>query len=212
MELEKNPKTRKLYRKLLRVGDRVTGAAFPGMRRPKQITASHCGPAVLAALYSFLGVKISQTAVVRSLRAHKKIKTSGLSIKDLARAANALGKGKYSFWKKANAGISGLDVIVNKHKHPVGVEWQGVFYEDEDEDNGHYSVVTRVDKDAGFLRVSDPYPKFAGVDRKFNIKFFVKRWWDVNVIKGRKIRDERMMFVITSKEETWPKKVGMIRS
>ena len=31
--------------------------------------------------------------------------------------------------------ISDLDLAVNKYKFPVGVEWQGVFYENEDEDN-----------------------------------------------------------------------------
>ncbi|KKU10616.1 MAG: hypothetical protein UX13_C0007G0015 [Candidatus Woesebacteria bacterium GW2011_GWB1_45_5] len=209
MKLEKNPQTRKLYRKLLSLVDKTGGLAFPRMTRVKQISSSHCGPAVIQTLFSFLGVRVSQTGIVRSLRVQKKIRSTGLNFRELSRAVGFLGKKDYVFWRKNNASIDDLSKIVNKYKYPVGVEWQGVFYEDEDEDNGHYSVVTKVDKEAGFLRMSDPYPKFAGIDRKFEIKFFVKRWWDVNIINGRKVIDKKMIFVITPKKETWPKKLGM---
>jgi hypothetical protein len=72
-------------------------------------------------------------------------------------------------------------------------------------------VVTRVNKEAGYLRLADPFVKFAGVDRKFTLKNFEKRWWDVNMIGGRSVTDKRMMFVITPKSETWPKKLGMVK-
>ena len=211
MELEKNLRTRRLYRRLLKLGDRVAGPAFPKMKRVKQKTDDYCGPAVLEALFSFLGVRVSQMRVVRSLRAQKKIKKTGLSVKDLARAANALGKGEYSFWKKANSTVTDLDAIVNKYKFPVGVEWQGVFHEFEDEDNGHYGIITRIDRKAGILRLADSFHAFAGTDRKFDIKFFVKRWWDINIIKGRTLTDRKMMFVITPEGDSWPKKLGMKR-
>ena len=119
MELEKNPQTRRLYRRLLKLGDKVTGQAFAKMKRVKQITSFHCGPAVIEALFSFLGIRVSQTGVVKSLRAQKKIKRVGLSVKDLSRAANALGKGKYAFWRKANSTTTDLYTIVNKYKFPV---------------------------------------------------------------------------------------------
>jgi len=209
MELEKNPKTRKLYKRLLALEDKVGARPFPEMRRVKQISPSHCGPAVLEALFSHLGHKISQTAVVRTLRAQNKIKKTGLSVKDLAKAANALSKGKYVFWRKSHSTMSQVAKVINEYKYPVGVEWQGVFYEFEDEDSGHYAIITGIDREKGILRIADPFPEFAGIDRKFEIKFLLKRWWDVNIIKGRKIRDEKMMFVITPKSETWPKKLGM---
>jgi predicted double-glycine peptidase len=211
MVLEKNPKTRPLVKRLLRLEDRISGLAFPKMKRVKQITNSHCGPAVLVALYSNLGVKASQKGIVASLRATQKIKKFGLSPKDLARASRIVGKGAFSFWRKANGKISDLDAVVNKYKYPVAVEWQGVFYEEEDEDNGHYCVITRVDKKAGTLRLADPYSHFAGVDRKFEIKVFQGRWWDKNEIKGRTLVDRRVMFLITPKGESWPKKLGMTR-
>lgn len=209
MELEKNKKTRKLLRTLLELEDRVVGKPFPEMKRVRQISSYHCGPAVLSELFSYVGRNVSQVAVVRSLRAQKKIKKFGLNIDDLAKATNLLGKKEILFWKKRNSTISDVFNVINKYKHPVGVEWQGVFYEDEDEDNGHYGVITKVDKVNNYLRICDSYSSFAGVDRRFKIKVFEKRWWDVNKIKGKNITDKKMMFIITKKGETWPKKLGM---
>lgn len=209
MHLEKNPRTRHIARKLLSLRDRITGVAFPQMARISQASSSHCGPAVLASLYSFLGVKVSQRSIVASLRAQNKIKSLGLNMHDMERASKIIGKGAFSFWRKSNARVSDLDLAINKYKSPVGVEWQGVFYEDEDEDNGHYSIVTKIDKNKGYLRMADPYYKFAGIDRKFDIKEFESRWWDENIIKGRNLHDKRVMFVITSKSDSWPKKLGM---
>ena len=217
MVLEKNPKTRLIVKRLLKLEDRVTGLAFPKMTRAKQITSSHCGPAVLTSLYSNFGVKASQRGIVASLRAQKKIKKYGLSVKDLARASRIIGKGAFGFWKKASTKVSDLNTIINKYKYPVGVEWQGVFYEFEDEDSGHYAVVTKIDKKASFLRISDPYQAFAGVDRKFKIHDFEKRWWDENEIKlsgtskRRLVRDNRVAFVIIPRGESWPKKLGMVK-
>jgi ABC-type bacteriocin/lantibiotic exporter with double-glycine peptidase domain len=215
MEIEKNIALRKVLRRLLALEDRIKGVAFPGMKRVRQIDVYSCGPAVISALFSFLGVKVSQRKVITSLRVKNKIKEYGLNIKDLARASRMIGKGAFSFWKKSNGKVSDLDAVVNKYKWPVGVDWWGVFYEDEDEDNGHYVIITAVDKKAGYLRMADPFSKFAGIDRRFRIRDFEKRWWDENVIKisgtskKRTITDRKMMFVITGKGETWPKKLGM---
>lgn len=183
------------------------GVPFPSLKRVKQIASSHCGPAVIVSLFSFLGVKTFQTRIVRCLRAENKIKDNGLVIKDLARAVKIIGKDKFTFWKKEGAIIGDLDKIVNKYKFPVGVEWQGVFYEDEEGDNGHYSIVTQVNKKKGYLKLSDPYKRFSGLDRKFKITDFEKRWWDTNGLTY----DSKMMFVVTSKKESFPKRLGMIR-
>jgi ABC-type bacteriocin/lantibiotic exporter with double-glycine peptidase domain len=200
---------RNIARKILELQDRILGTAFPTMERVKQISVSHCGPAVLASLYSYLGMKVSQRSIVSSLRAQNKIKTFGFNMHDMAKGAKIAGKSKFSFWHKTNSKVSDLDRAINKFKSPVGVEWQGVFYEDEDEDNGHFSIITKIDKEKGYLRMADPYYKFVGVDRKFKIKEFEKRWWDENMIHGRNLHDKRVMFVITDKNATWPKKLGM---
>lgn len=207
--LEKNPHLRPLYRRLLAFSDRVSGLAFPMMKRVEQETVDYCGPAVLVALFSYLGVKVSQRKVVKSLRAENKIKRYGLSVKDLARGTRIAGSGKFVFWRKKNSKISDVNLVVNKYKSPVGVEWQGIFHEFSDEDNGHYGVITRIDKKTGFLRIFDPFHIFAGVDRKFEIKEFTKRWWDVNVVKGRTLKDSKVMFVIAPKDASWPKELGM---
>ena len=218
MEINKNRAYRFLVHRLLRLKDDIGGCSFPNMARVKQITAYHCGPAVLVSLFSYLGIKISQKSIVASLRAQNKIKQYGLNMKDLARAAGFVGKGAFTFWKKSGGKMTDLDLIINKYKYPVGVEWQGVFYEDEDEDNGHYSIVTAIDKAKNTLRMADSYPKFAGVDRGFRIKDFIDRWWDSNEVsvsgttKKRTIYDSKMMFVIVPKGESWPKKLGMAKA
>lgn len=221
MQLEKNPKTRHILKRMLEVEDKIMGKSFPSMARSHQISVYACGPATLEMLFSFVGAKVSQTSMVHSIRAHNKIKMYGIDVNDMARAVNIKGKKAYSFWKKEYSKISDLDQIVNKYKHPVGVEWQGVFYENEDEDSGHYGVITKVDKKSGFLRIADPYFNayfdFEGVDRKFKISEFKKKWWDENEIKiagktkTRMIKDTRMMFVITPKGETWPKRLDMVK-
>lgn len=212
MYLEKNPKTRPIYQRLLQLEDVVLGPAFPALRRVAQSSIDFCGPAVLSAYFSFLGIKTSQRGIVKSLRVQKKIKAFGLSIKDLARASGIIGKKNFIFWRKAKATVNDLDRIVNKYRWPVGVEWWGVFYEHEDEDSGHYGIITRVNKKSGYLRIADSFWEFAGVDRKFKIKDFVNRWWDENEINGRVIKDERMIFVITPKGTSWPKGLGMKRA
>jgi hypothetical protein len=226
MVLEKNPKTRPILMRMLQAEDRLKGKPFPSMTRTRQISIYACGPATLEMLFSFVGLKVSQTALIRSIRAGNKIKEYGIDVNDMAKAAGIKAKKKYSFWRKQNSKIGDLDKVVNKYHHPAGVEWQGVFYENEDEDSGHYGVITKVDKQSlplrgkksGYLRIADPYFNgyfhFHGTDRKFNIPEFKKKWWDVNEVKvvggrTRRIKDIRMMFAITLKGETWPKKLGM---
>lgn len=208
MEINHLRALRRLDRFILRLKKVVFGQPFPGLKRVRQITSFHCGPAVLTALFSFVGKRATQAGIVRSLRLQNKIKSAGVNVKSLARAAEILGKGEFVFWKKAGAKLSDLETIVNKYHFPVGVEWQGVFYEDEDEDNGHYSVVTGINLKKGYILLSDPYKRFAGLDRKFRIPDFAKRWWDVNGL----VYDRKMMFVVTPKKELFPKKLGMVKS
>ncbi len=222
MHLEKNRKTRGLAKRLLQLEDKVKGKPFPKMERVKEISNYSCGPATLEMLLSFVGVKVAQTKLIRSIRVQNKIREFGVDIKDMARASKIAGKGAFSFWRKQKATINDLNSIVAKFNFPVGVEWQGDFYENEDEDKGHYSVVTRVDKKEASLRIADPYFNsyfgYNNLDRKYRISDFVKKWWDVNHIKvegkskRRPVKDIRVMFVITPKGESWPKKLGMVRA
>jgi hypothetical protein len=221
MVLEKNPKTRPIAKKLLRLEDRVGGKPFVAMKRVKEISNYSCGPATLEMLLSFVGVKAVQTRLIKSIRAQNKVKLYGLDINDMAKAVSITGKKKFTFWKKQKASINDIYLIIEKNKYPVGVEWQGDFFENEDEDKGHYGVVTKIDKKAGFLRIADPYFNssfhYGDLDRKYDISAFVKKWWDVNEVKisgtsrTRSVKDTRMMFVITPKGESWPRKLGMVK-
>lgn len=208
MEINHIRPLRRLDRFVLRLKKAAFGQPFPKLKRVRQITSFHCGPAVLAALFSFVGRRVTQTGIVRSLRAQNKIKSQGVNIKNLARAAAIVGRGEFVFWKKDGAKISDLNAIVNEYRYPVGVEWQGVFYEDEDEDNGHYSIVTAINPKKGYILLSDPYKRFAGLDRKFRIRDFVKRWWDVNGL----VYDRKMLFVVTPRKALFPRRLGMVRS
>lgn len=222
MVLEKNPRTRPIAKHLLHLEDKVKGKPFASMTRVKELTNYNCGPATLEMLLSFVGVKTSQTSLIRSIRAQNKIKLFGIDVSDLGKAVRIAGKKKLSFWKKSHAAVNDISLAVHKYKYPVGVEWLGEFYENEDEDPGHYSVVTKIDKKAGYLRIADPYFNsffhYENLDRKLEISDFVKKWWDVNEIKvsgqtkRRKVKDTRVMFVITPKGESWPKKLGMTKA
>lgn len=219
MVLERNPKTRVVAKKLLELEDKIQGKPFASMGRVREISNYSCGPATLAMLLSFVGYKVSQTKLTKSIRAQNKVKFYGIDINDMAKAVSVSSKKKLELWKKHKASINDIALVIEEFKYPVGVEWQGDFYENEDEDKGHYGVVTKVNKKTGYLRIADPYFnnffEYKDLDRKYKIKDFIEKWWDINEVKvaGRsnhkKVKDTRMMFVITPKGETWPKGLGM---
>jgi len=193
-----------------------------------QVSFSHCGPAVLEMLFSHLSVDIDQNEFVRSLGIESRLKEYGMTVREMEAVVAKLFP-DYTFWYKDNSSLSDLSVVINTHKYPVGVEWQGDFpdvsseeisqygYEedDEDDDAGHYSVVTHVDTINNAVFVSDPFGPFAGRDRKFSILDFEKRWWDINEVvnpsNGKRIQvhDYHMMFLVTPKDELFPVNFGM---
>lgn len=186
------------------------------MKRVAQKTNVHCGPAVLEMLASYVGYYLDQDDIVRSVGLTSKIYDYGMTVTDMAKCVSIL-LPNLAFWYKQNANLMDLSGIVNEYHFPVGVEWQGVFYEDEDEDNGHYGVVTHVDLEGGVITLSDPYDRFAGHDRKFPISEFESRWWDENEIveeltnNSRLSREDRMMFIITPYESSFPELLGMVK-
>ena len=187
---------------------------FPGLRRIRQISGSHCGPAVLSMLLSHVGSEINQEALVDAAEVRHLLSQYGMTVPEMGKAVSVLAP-QLSFWYKEHSIIDELELLVNGYKYPVGVEWQGVFYEDEDEDNGHYCVVTNVDKVNKIITLSDPYSRFAGTDRSFHIDEFESRWWDENEVLDeavgarRLVRDEQVMFIVTPKFETFPFSLGM---
>lgn len=191
---------------------------FPELKRARQKTDSYCGPATLEMLASFIGVPLNQNRLVRLSKMEKKIVKHGMNIDDLARATK-ITIPQSSFWCKEKATANDLDLLINTYRFPVGVEWQGVF-EDTDKnfpDDGHYSVVTYINRKENKIMLADPFRQFAGADREFKIDFFKRRWWDTNGIrdpKTKKIRyktDKNMIYIITPNDATFPLDIGMKR-
>jgi ABC-type bacteriocin/lantibiotic exporter with double-glycine peptidase domain len=190
---------------------------FPRMKRVAQKTNVHCGPAVLEMLYSYLGFYVDQDEIAEAAGISDRIVDYGMTIEDMRRATIHLFP-QLTFWYKENSSIADLSRIVNEFGFPVGVEWQGVFYEDSDEDNGHYAVITHVDTANNLIMLADPYERFAGTDRRFHILEFQDRWWDENEVKNPEtgafsvVRDDKMMFIVAPRDSVFPEDLGMKKS
>lgn len=190
---------------------------FPGLKRIRQISAVHCGPAVLSMLLSHCGSEINQEALVDAADVRHSLEQYGMTVSEMGDAVKKVAP-QLTLWYKKGTTIEEVATIIDLHKYPVGIEWQGVFYEDEDEDNGHYSIITNIDKVNKIISIADPYDRFAGTDRSFHIEEFETRWWDENDIydpaigERRSIRDERMVFIVTPKGESFPHIFEMIEA
>jgi ABC-type bacteriocin/lantibiotic exporter with double-glycine peptidase domain len=186
------------------------------MKRVRQKTASHCGPAVLEMLFSYLGFYVDQDEFVRTVGIGEKLEVYGMTVKEMEEAVARLTP-QLTFWHKLGSSLADISQIINTYGFPVGVEWQGVFFEDADEDNGHYGVVTHLDTVNNLIMLSDPYPRFAGTDRQFHILEFQDRWWDENEVRDpgsgsvQTVREERMIFIVTPKDSIFPESLGMVR-
>jgi hypothetical protein len=113
--------------------------------------------------------------------------------------------------------IDDLDTIINTLRIPIGIEWQGSFGQYADDDNGHYSVVTAIDRKENSITLSDPFYYFAGTDRVFPIDEFLSRWWDVNEITQTDksvvnvIKDTQPLFLITKNDYRFPEEMQLNR-
>ncbi len=186
------------------------------MRRVRQISFSHCGPAVIVMLLSYQGIRAYQRDIVAAAGVGYKLKTHGMTVPELALAVKHIAP-QVQFWWKEHASLNDLKEITTTHNHPVGVEWQGVFEEYADDDDGHYAIVTHIDTINNEIIMADPFKKYAGTDRHFAVTFFEGRWWDTNevidpITRHREVKkDDHMLFIITPKEAVFPETLGMQR-
>lgn len=191
-------------------------AYFPQMKRVRQITSYHCGPAVVKMLLSCYGMDVKQQQIVEAAGIAKRLKTYGMTVTEMAVAIDKLSLGMQLWWKN-DSSLKELQELVVVYSQPVGVEWQGVFEEYEDEDPGHYAVVVRADMANNLILLADPFKKYAGRDRRFSIMEFEHRWWDTNEVTDAKtkkrtsVKDYHMMFIVVPRQETFPEKLGMVR-
>jgi len=201
------------------------------LRRFRQLNDSFCGPATLQILLSHFGIEADQEKLVLSATTMEHGLKIGMSKELLAKAV----KNSYpqmSFWVKNNAELSDIETMVRVHNYPVGVDWQGIFYDEGDEnyprysvmadenekrvrgDSGHYCVITDVDKTNDRIRMIDPYGEYSHKDRFFRISEFLNRWWDDRMDKNidgsnKYVFEKRLMFVVVPKNVRIPESLGM---
>jgi peptidase C39-like protein len=188
------------------------------MKRISQITDSHCGPAVVQMLLSNLGVDATQEEIALAAGVQDVIEMHGTRVDQLAAAVKRMAP-NLQFWYKDHATLDDVLALVSQYHYPVGVEWQGVFEdegeEDPEPDYGHYSVITHVDRDKGVLVIVDPYRDYVLQDRVFRLDEFDERWWDFNMApnpvtgKEQLVEDYHMLFIVTPKEAYFPAEMGL---
>ncbi|OGG11707.1 hypothetical protein A2Z00_03620 [Candidatus Gottesmanbacteria bacterium RBG_13_45_10] len=165
-----------------------------------------------------LNIDVTQQTITSATGISKSdFNKNGIYINHMVRALQILTLDAM-LWYKAHATIEDIRVLLDTYGYPVGVEWQGLFSDDEeiDDDTGHYSIVTCVDDERKALIIVDPYKDFATQDRIIGIQTFLKRWWDDNELKDRvsgkkrMIRDEQLLFIITHASASFPSLLGMM--
>jgi hypothetical protein len=189
---------------------------FSRLRWIQQITENHCGPAVLEMLLENIGVTILQQEITEAAGATHTIETHGTRVDQLARAVQQLVP-IARLWFKERASLDDILYVLEEAKYPVGVEWQGLFedMDDDDEDYGHYSIVAHIDQAKGELIIVDPYKDYIDQNRIIRISTFQERWWDFNEVKdpqtGEKTfkKDEQLFFVVVPLAVTFPAELGM---
>lgn len=189
------------------------------LSRRTQITDYHCGPAVIEMLLSNLGIEKTQEEITIAADAKNSIEENGVTVEQMAKAVEKLSPEVILYYKEYGS-VSEIEVLLREYGLPVGVEWQGLFYDDEKEeekglDYGHYSVVTHVDYKRKALIIVDPFRDFANSDRIISIYKFMNRWYDTNEFKDPLnddpifMRDERLLFVISPLNPKMRGKLGL---
>jgi hypothetical protein len=189
---------------------------FSRLRWIQQITENHCGPAVIQMLLENIGVNVSQQEITEAAGAAQTIETHGTRVDQLAKAVHQLVP-IAKLWYKEKASLDDLQYVLEECKYPLGVEWQGLFddLDDDDEDYGHYSVLAHIDAAKDELIIVDPYKDFIDQNRIIKVSTFLNRWWDFNEVKdpetGKKEfkKDEQLFFVVVPLSVTFPAELGM---
>jgi len=189
---------------------------FSRLRRIEQITENHCGPAVIQMLLENIGIHAAQEEITEAAGATLTIETHGTRVDQLARAVQQLAP-IAKLWYKEKATEDDLEYVLEVCKYPVGVEWQGLFddVDDDEEDYGHYSIIANIDKAKDELIIVDPYKDFVDQNRIIRMSTFLNRWWDFNEVKdpntGEKTfkKDEQLFFVVAPLSVTFPTELGM---
>jgi hypothetical protein len=183
------------------------------LKRFAQITDSHCGPAVIQMLLYRYGFTYSQKQIVAAARAKTRLIKEGTRPDHLARAVRVLAPA-YRLYFKDLATSRDLNLLINTHKVPVAVNWQGLFYDTVLEekkfspfdDHGHYSIVIGFDPTKDSLVMAEPYYEYTPKPRTFKYSWFKTRWHDADPQTKPKEEfktsfiSKRLLFVVLEKD------------
>lgn len=207
--------------------------------RARQENGSYCGPAVIQMLLSGIDLSVDQETITNTYGSKDLVMKEGIPLIGLAKVIRKLFP-EVEVWQKDKTTIQELKNLVDAG-YVVGFDWQGIFNSDEygDEywnfqsrwkekwkqwrgiptlkgDQGHYCIALGVDIEKGYLRFADPYGHYAGKDRYVALWEFEERWWDDRIDTDEKenkvyVLEERLVFIVTSKEDQKPGEMGMVR-
>lgn len=164
----------------------------------------YCGPASIAMLFSAYDIEVTQEELAEAAGITHKIADHGSRLDELQDAVRKLFP-DYMIMAKANADLNDLVRLVGKRGLPVGVEWQGMFINDQGQYfvEGHYSVVVEIDRTQNTITLLDPERRSLLPRGVININDFMHRWWEINEAPHLSkpgeldlIRNERMVFVL----------------
>lgn len=189
-----------------------------------QKTESHCGPAVVKALFGFNKIEISQDDVVNAAKIKTTIMKKGMRPDQIALAVKRLDPDMQLLYKQNTSGKD-LDKLIHVYRLPVAVNWQGLFFDSVKEekikrgndDRGHYSVAIDIDTKKGEIVIDDPYHEYFNNPRVFSFSWFKKRWYDNDeiihqVTKEKSIlKTNKLIFVIVPKNHKLPASLGLKR-
>lgn len=152
--------------------------------KPFRQTPGLCGPASLKIVMDYYGISVSERKIAKAAGATKE---KGVSFDGLARAAKHF---KFNVFYKKNSSLDDIEKFINK-KIPVIVDW---FLEDD----GHYSVVSGIDRKNILLMD----PSLDKGKRKISREDFLRVWFD---FRGKFIRKPedlvlRLMLVAVPKQ------------
>ncbi len=205
--------------------------------RARQETGSYCGPSVMQMLLSQYGLVTDQKSIVEACGATDTVMRLGIPLNALVVGVKKLFP-ELSVWQKSNSTVKDINILVDKG-YLVAFDWQGIFSHDEYGDDvlptkweefknrftkvpelkgsqGHYCIALEVNREKGCLRFADPYGHYAAKDRFVALWEFEERWWDDRLDKdesGKTVRvvEERLIFVLTKREDSFPESLGMER-
>jgi ABC-type bacteriocin/lantibiotic exporter with double-glycine peptidase domain len=146
-----------------------------GVRPRKQLKMWSCGPGALRTIFYFYGVNVSEKELVDI----GDIDEEGTSEHQMRKLSHEYG---FSFYGRANGHLKEVSKYLERGI-PILICYQD--HGPANGENGHYAVLTGVDKD--WVEIADPANYYVGDGQKFAASKkmkkdnFLKRWFEVEI-------------------------------